>query len=196
MPNHITSEVEIKGSKEQIAKLIKDTKIVLDPDTDLNLFDFNGIVKMPPELLETTSPTKIVETEEEAKRLNEKEHEVAKENQWFGKTSSHLSKAEQERRLKKYGAVNWYDWSNQHWGTKWNAYDVRYIAHNETTLVVKIETAWDTPHKIWETLREQGFKVNGFMHGEMDGYQEIGSDAYDSFDAYQEVTIEYHGDAS
>lgn len=193
MPNHIISEVEIKGTKEQIAKLIKDTKIVLDPDTDKNFFDFNAIVEMPPELSDTTCPTKIVETEEEAKRLNEEEHEVAKKNGWFGKSSSYISKAEEARRLKEYGAVNWYDWSNLHWGTKWNAYGVRYIAHNDTTLVIKIETAWDTPRDIWNALREQGFEVNGFMHGEMDGYDEIGDNAYGSFDAYQEVTIEYHG---
>lgn len=25
----------------------------------------------------------------------------------------------------KYGKDNWYDWNIDHWGTKWNSYDVR-----------------------------------------------------------------------
>lgn len=191
MPNHIISEVEIKGTKEQIAKLIKDTKIILDNDTDKNQFDFNGIIKMPEELDGIASPTKIVETQEEADKVNE----GYSEGPFSTNYQTAITKAKQQELLSKYRAINWYDWCTKNWGTKWNAYEVRYITHNDTTLVLKLETAWDTPTGIWEALRERGYEVNGFMHGEMDGYDEIGDKAWDSFSAYQEVTVEYHGDA-
>ena len=95
--------------------------------------------------------------------------------------------------IKKYGHKDWYDWSNANWGTKWNAYDVRYITGGDETIVVEITTAWDTPREIWQALREQGFEVNGFYYGEMEGYEEIGDQAWDSFTAYQNVEIEYNG---
>lgn len=40
--------------------------------------------------------------------------------------------------LLNYGAMDWYDWSISHWGTKWNA---NYTEINEN--VVNFETAWD-----------------------------------------------------
>lgn len=196
MPNHITSEVEITGTKEQIAKLIKDTKIVLDHDVENNEFDFNGIVKMPPELLNTVSPTQIVETEEEAQAKNKERQDRMAKNKWPGMPDvAFLSKAEAARREKEYGALNWYDWSYNNWGTKWNSYEVRYIAHSETTLVLKLETAWNTPRVIWETLEERGFTVKGIMYGEMEGYEYIGEGS-DAFEAYVDVQVDYIGKAA
>ena len=81
-----------------------------------------------------------------------------------------LGMAERE----KYGKENWYDWSISNWGTKWNAYDVRYIAHDDNHLVLEITTAWDTPQGIWDALTEQGFEVNGRYYGEMEGVDSIG----------------------
>lgn len=190
MPNHITSEVEITGTKEQIAKLIKDTKIVLDHDVEKNEFDFNGIVKMPPELLNTVSPTKVFETQEEVDAENESRVKRINSNEVPA-----ITKAEAARREKEYGALNWYDWSYNNWGTKWNSYEVRYIAHNETTLVVKIETAWDTPRGIWDALEEQGFTVKGVMYGEMEGYEYIGEGS-SAFEAYVDVQVDYIGEAA
>ena len=45
----------------------------------------------------------------------------------------------------KYGANNWYDWSCQNWGTKWNACDP-HINHNDIDFfAVSFETAWSPP---------------------------------------------------
>lgn len=38
----------------------------------------------------------------------------------------------------KYGAINWYEWSVNNWGTKWNATD--YVLGDKG---VEFETAWD-----------------------------------------------------
>lgn len=40
--------------------------------------------------------------------------------------------------IEKYGADNWYDWSNKNWGTKWNAYDISIIDETE----IQFDTAW------------------------------------------------------
>lgn len=197
MPNHITTEVEIKGSEKAIKKLIKDTKIKLDSDAESNEFDFNGIIKMPDELHKTTAPTTIVDTQEEADQKNAEEHKRAEQNKWPGHTDSYLSKAEADRRLEEYGALNWYDFANDKWGTKWNAYDVKYITHefngDESKLVVKFDTAWDTPRGIWQELKDKGFTVNGVIYGEMDGYDTFGDNPYDSFEVYQRIEVDYIG---
>lgn len=186
MPNHINSQVEITGSKAKIKKLIKDVGINLDLEALENKFDFNGIVKMPSGLLTTNSPTKVFETQEEVDAENERYRTV-----WNNNKVAALLKSEADRRQKEYGALNWYDWSYENWGTKWNAYEVKLIDWSGTKLVVDIQTAWDTPHKIWEKLEEMGFTVRGVYYGEMEGYEYIGEGG-EAFDAYIDVTIEYN----
>ena len=49
--------------------------------------------------------------------------------------------------IKKYGVKDWYDWSCQNWGTKWDASD-SYIADEDTEdLMIQIQfnTAWSPP---------------------------------------------------
>lgn len=186
MPNHINSQVEITGAKTKMKKLIKDLGITLDLEALDNKFDFNAIVKTPEELLDTVSPTKVYETQAEVDAENERHQGV-----WKNKQTAALLKSEADRRMDEYGALNWYDWSYNNWGTKWNAYEVRLIDWSETKLVVDIQTAWDTPHKIWEKLEEMGFTVRGVYYGEMEGYEYIG-DGGEAFDAYIDVTIEYN----
>lgn len=186
MPNHINSQVEITGTKAKIKKLIKDVGITLDLEVEDNKFDFNGIVKMPEELLTTVSPTEVFETQEEVDAKNEKHNKS-----FSGKQVAALLKSEADRRMNEYGALNWYDWSYNNWGTKWNAYEVKLIDWSDTKLVVDIQTAWDTPHKIWEALEAQGFEVKGVYYGEMEGYEYIG-DGDQAFDAYVDVTVEYN----
>ncbi len=56
-----------------------------------------------------------------------------------------LGRKEQEL----YGKNNWYDWSIDHWGTKWNAY---YQEKKENTIF--FNTAWSIPYPIYEKLAE------------------------------------------
>lgn len=42
--------------------------------------------------------------------------------------------------LKRYGSRDWYDWCNEHWGTKWDACD-SYVEGN----AIHFNTAWSTP---------------------------------------------------
>lgn len=59
----------------------------------------------------------------------------------------------------KYGDNNWYDWSIQNWGTKWNAgegylSDVQRIHTNTYMLQFEFTTAWSVPEQIYRKLSE------------------------------------------
>lgn len=214
MPNHITTAVEITGSKESIAKLIEDTKIILDPDVDQNEFDFNGIIPMPKGLnIESGSNTDLglaAFGKSEPGKMFSMGIEQYSKLDWFKKKYPGVTTAEEmleflensddendgkilelgkqaSENIDKYGHATWYEWANRNWGTKWNAYDVQYIAHDDNHLVLKITTAWDTPHPIWNKLMEMGFQVNGIYYGEMEGTGEIG----DGGPFYSNVAVEY-----
>lgn len=49
---------------------------------------------------------------------------------------------QKEREL--YGSDNWYDWSSENWGTKWNASD----SSRESDIVLTFNTAWAHPFPI------------------------------------------------
>lgn len=192
MPNHITTQVEISGTKDQIDDLVKKTKLIRDNGADENRFDFNGIISMPEELKGTTSPTTIVYTDKEAQEKNNIDADLAAKNGWTDHTDKYLSEAEAKRREEKYGAINWYDFARNQWGTKWNAYEVRYIDGDDTKIILEFQTAWDTPRGIWKELERQGFTIRGVLYGEMDGYEVLG-DGEEVFEIYQNVEVEYVG---
>ena len=49
---------------------------------------------------------------------------------------------------RKYGAVTWYDWRCEHWGCKWNSYDL-YVVDDDT---IFISTPWAPPEGIFIKL--------------------------------------------
>jgi hypothetical protein len=129
MPNHITNVVSLSGKGADVQKLLASVK------SDESEFDFNLIVSMPDELRGTTAPTYII-TEEAYAR---------KERGITQKMSNTLKK--------KYGADNWYEWTRNNWGTKWNAYDVNTYDVGDDTIY--FNTAWATPVPILEALSKQ-----------------------------------------
>ena len=93
--------------------------------SDDNEFDFNNVIPMPNELTDTVSGS-----------------ENAKPD-WQKKQSQKL--------ISKYGADNWYSWSIENWGTKWNAIDTE-VEQRDGTLIYRFDTAWDAPRNIAEAL--------------------------------------------
>ena len=49
------------------------------------------------------------------------------------------------------GATDWYEWSINNWGTKWNAYD-HELSEDDT--VVRFDTAWAHPYPVITKLSE------------------------------------------
>ena len=85
----------------------------------------------------------------------------------------------------KYGKNNWYDWSIENWGTKWNSVDTR-VELNDGSLYYTFDTAWDCPREIvnalmrmrktilkdikisWECIHEDGYEEETIIDIEED----------------------------
>jgi len=50
------------------------------------------------------------------------------------------------------GATDWYEWSIENWGTKWNAYDHEL---SEEDTVVRFDTAWAHPYPVIDAFSKQ-----------------------------------------
>src|SRR6185437_15296502 len=58
---------------------------------------------------------------------------------------------------------NWYNWSIENWGTKWNAYDIRINKYG----TIVFQTAWAHPYKIVDALSKM-FPKNSITVGYAD----------------------------
>ena len=86
----------------------------------------------------------------------------------------------------KYGKNNWYHWSIDNWGTKWNAVDTR-VELNDGSLYYTFDTAWDCPREIvnalmrmrktilkdikisWECIHEDGYEEETIIDIDFEG---------------------------
>lgn len=64
-------------------------------------------------------------------------------------------------RVAKYGYESWYDWSVQHWGTKWDVggEDSGYAEFDEHTVVMDFDSAWAPPIAAMQAFEQQGFEI-------------------------------------
>lgn len=70
----------------------------------------------------------------------------------------------------RYNHLN--DWCNEHWGTKWNAYEIEKIDENS----VKFKTAWAPPIKVYEALAQEfPTETMKFEWSDEDQYNNCGS---------------------
>ena len=91
----------------------------------------------------------------ENKHIKEKEAEDADERRVKIHNYSFGSLLKMGRTIEeckeKYGAKDWYDWRNLHWGTKWDACDAEYDEEENT---VRFDTAWAPPDQIFAKMQE------------------------------------------
>lgn len=146
MPNWCYNTVRISGhgnyKVEELMEAVKGRKVEQDGKEYQAPFSFNSIVPMPEDIRDTTSPTRISETntQEQVDALQE-----------------------------KYGVTNWYDWAIKNWGTKWdlNAFhdDTQVNYHEDANEVTyRFDTAWSPPQLVHEALVEQYPAVNISWH--------------------------------
>lgn len=58
-----------------------------------------------------------------------------------------------QRNLKQYGCTDWYEWSIDNWGTKWNCTDFSKEQHDsEKSALYFMETAWSPPLPVIDEL--------------------------------------------
>ena len=139
MPNHVRNIIEFEGDQEAIANLLNAIK----GDENRPHIDFNKIIPMPLELVGTSSPATIMTQEKYDKFMTSDDYKRHKEL-GMGRP---LTQAMSNELIAKYGTNNWYDWSVEHWGTKWNAYD--QSGDDES---IMFQTAWSHPYKLIEEM--------------------------------------------
>ena len=165
MPNHITNQLKVTGSQEQVKKLFDKIRNKKE-DTEENkcFIDFNNIIPMP-ESLNITSGSSVDNAikilNNDTKGLSEmldypwvKEENITNIEDLKKRLLKNLSPKDlQEGKLaldniRNYGHKDWYSWSLANWGTKWNAYSQFQIEEN----IISFETAWATPYPLMEEL--------------------------------------------
>ena len=159
MPNHVTNHLTFGPDADAIAAFQKMLKEVRDSGKSLGTFDFNKLIPMPPSLnIERSSLT------DEGLKLYQA---YAQELAQAGPVGENLVKrkwAVQRRNdpmawalgeqayqnVQKYGYPTWYEWANQNWGTKWNAYQCKPLSKSDDTMIFL--TAWGAVPNIVATL--------------------------------------------
>ena len=164
MPNWVRTRLTFNGEQNRVAEikeLVKTTgKNAQGKYT--NEFDFNKVIPMPEELnipssssgdlgmryllLNAKHPISWTEDDrsfmEHMEKVKEENPDRFNEDIELGK--KYLSN------IAKYGYKDWYEWSCNNWGTKWNASEIEWIADN----CVEFETAWSFCHPIVKKLSE------------------------------------------
>lgn len=59
---------------------------------------------------------------------------------------------EQRRRVALYGAVDWYRWCINNWGTKWGDFQTKVVKDRCKQTVIKFESAWSPPTEALLTI--------------------------------------------
>lgn len=201
MPNHVTHRIVVTGPMAALDRFVATfigkvtEKNWKDEEEEYTTFDFNNLVPMP-ELIRNSESTSaisnglailgrtdvpasfgtvfslqemlnlpwaqaagIVDTEALKKFLLERD-------------PSCVEKA--EHAIKTYeecGHTDWYSWSIDKWGTKWNAYGVSVEREGDERLVLKFDTAWSPPEPIFvalatrEEVRGLKFDIKAFDEG-------------------------------
>ena len=80
--------------------------------------------------------------------------------------------------IEKYGAPTWYEWSVEHWGTKWNARYAEVTENGDGSVHVQFDTAWTFPFPIFEKVAADFPTL--ILEGSA---QEPNTDIYISFEA-------------
>lgn len=172
MPNWCNNTLRIKAStKERLNEILNEIKGVHYGGEDEKCLDFNKIVPMPESLHVVgsseannfydaqfgnyrkilTYPWVVeagVKTREDLiafliKRAGDRAEQALKVAETY------------KSNIEKYGVKTWYDWSYNHWGTKWNACNSYVDDQIDTVATILFETAWAPPLPVIEALGEK-----------------------------------------
>lgn len=106
MPNYCSNKLVVTGEPEKLAEFVKTLG-------ENNEFSFSQVVPMPEELSSIVSGGATID----GKQVR----------QWRETTDENgerkmvaISAQEKEELLEKYGALDWYQWAIENWGTKWD----------------------------------------------------------------------------
>jgi hypothetical protein len=147
MPNWTSNRIYIEGDRADIRAFLEAVK------REDELFDFNRIIPRP-EILDHTGSGhceidgKKVESWYIVKSRDSTKPEDTEEVQLFT--------PEEETELKAMGHRDWYSWSVERWGTKWNACRVEIddASIECGSIEITFETAWSAPEPVLRKMVE------------------------------------------
>ena len=160
MPNWTDNTLIVQANtKKEIDNFLD--KVIVDEE-----FDFNTIIPMPKEFEEGMELSGS--TLNGADRL--KSHMILDSGVYVPKDIK-----TRKSWKKKFGADNWYRWSCDNWGTKWNASETKVERVFDEEVTILFNTAWCTPSPIIKKMKKKFPKLK-FHGGWVDeGYEAAGS---------------------
>ena len=169
MPNHVTNVLTLHGESEQIRAMLEAIRY---DGLGIGSVDFNKIIPMPERLnieagSQTSAGLKAYQNFIEVYTLGGTIHQddlgniPRKSEEVFFRQRSDIRPREWKlgkaawNNIRLYGAPTWYEWCNQHWGTKWNSYGYgeAKVDYQEGD-ALNFLTAWSAPHPVMEKLAE------------------------------------------
>lgn len=169
MPNWCGNDLTVTGDVNKIKKF--NEEFLKD--------GYNCCVKIPDELQNTSSPSRIV-PDSEYEEIISKASDTALERPFFiAPMTSFMS----QELIKKYGADNWYDFSCKFWGCKWNV-DTQYLdpvfSDDDREVSYSFDSPWGPP-TVWVEHAAKYYGLNfriTFSEGGCDfcGVLEVGPD--------------------
>lgn len=91
--------------------------------------------------------------------------------------------------MKEYGHADWYGWSVEHWGTKWNAYEVNWQEpkHGGQSCVVSMQTAWSAPMPaLVASCKKYGLRCSCYAIDEGGGFSYVADLSGDGIESEEE----------
>lgn len=138
MPNWCYQELEVQGNKDELQRFVdacQDTYTDEETGETKEITGLNHFFPIPKELCEYSSP-----------------FTGSKNSDPFGKVklSDKEVSALARKHKKLYGAIDWYEWANLNWGTKWGARDLDWTNLDDNNKVpddavyvsAHFESAW------------------------------------------------------
>ncbi len=160
MPNHVINKITYDGSYDKVVKMLESVASERDGlPAKFGTIDFNKVIPMPESLkIESSSRlhSGIAEYAKFIRQLGDECPGAEKETEYLAKHDE-ISAVEWELgkvgyyNVRQYGHQDWYGWSIEHWGTKWNAYD---DYGDEKGREFCFNTAWSAPHPVIKRLSE------------------------------------------
>jgi hypothetical protein len=165
MPNHVTNILTITGNEESVARVMNEISGAYD-DGEIMFIDFNKIIPRP-DSLDITSGSGTDNGIAVLQYLAGNTKRIDEMLSWNWVTEAGITTSEDlvkymlENKtadidsakialdnIKNYGHKDWYSWSVDKWGTKWNAYD--QVSNDDGSIT--FQTAWSTPYPVMEAL--------------------------------------------
>lgn len=152
MPNWTSNRVYIEGEPTDIREFLEAVK------WQDELFDFNRIIPRPEILNHTGSGMHEID----GKKVESWYIVKAWHKDFPGqKEEVRLFTPEEEAELAGIGHRDWYSWSKENWGTKWNACHVEIEDSGEHGyLEITFDTAWSAPVPVLQTMVEMFPKLS------------------------------------